>query len=107
MISSSYFFLNVLLLGFGTFAIRYSIISISGRIQINGRAREIFTYIPAAILPALIAPMVFFHAGTAGWLAGKERALVLILTTAVCALSRSTLITILFGLLALYLVNHH
>ncbi len=102
---ADYFWTNILMLGLGTFAIRYSIVSISGKIQITDSARELFSYIPAAVLPALVAPMVFFHEGSVAWLAGKERALVLVLTTAICALTRSTLVTILFGLVGLYFIH--
>jgi branched-subunit amino acid transport protein len=105
MIASGYFWANILMLGLGTFAIRYSLVSVSGRLQISARARELFSYIPAAVLPALITPMVFFHQGSVAWLAGKERVAVLLLTAAVCAFSRSTLITILFGLIGLYLLG--
>lgn len=105
MSSPEYFWVNVLLLGLGTFAIRYSLVSISGRVQITDRARELFSFIPAAVLPALITPMVFYHQGSVAWLAGKERAFVLLLTTVACAWSRSTLATILFGLAGLYVVK--
>lgn len=105
MIPAPYFWVNILALGLGTFAIRFSLVSISGRVQITPRARELFSYIPAAVLPGLITPMVFFHQGSVEWLAGKERAAILLLTTVVCAISRSTLATILFGLVGLYLVR--
>ncbi len=105
MIPASYFWQNILLLALGTFCIRFSLISLSGRVKISERTKELFSYIPAAILPALVAPMVFFHQGSATWLLGKERALVLMLTIAVCAFTRSTLATILFGLVALYLAR--
>lgn len=103
MISCGTFWLSITLLALGTFAIRFSLISISGRVVISPRTKELFSYIPAAILPALVAPMVFFHRGSAEWALGKERALVLVLATVVCALTRSTLATIFFGLGALYL----
>ncbi len=105
MIAPEYFWLSVFLLGIGTFSIRYSLVSISGRIKIDDRARALFSYIPSAVLPALVAPMVFYHQGSVAWLAGKERAAVLVLAIMVCAFSRSTLATIVCGLLGLYLVR--
>lgn len=105
MIPAQYYWANIALLAVGTFAIRYSLISLSSRVNIPDRTRELFSYIPAAILPALVAPMVFFHNGTVEWVGGKERALVLGLTIVTCALTKSTLATILFGLAALYLVK--
>lgn len=105
MIPAEYFWLNIAALALGTIGIRYSLIAVSGRVKITDRTKEIFTYIPAAILPALVAPMVFFHHGTVEWIWGKERAFVLLLTTVVCALTRSTLATILFGLIGLYVIG--
>ena len=102
MIVSPYFWINVFLLAVGTFAIRFSIIAISSRIQISDRLREIFTYIPAAILPAFIAPAVFFHKGQSEIFYGKERFFVLLAATAISFYTRSTLLTIGFGLIALY-----
>lgn len=105
MISHNYFWLNIFLLAVGTFAIRFSIIAISSRLTISQRLREIFSYIPAAILPAFIAPAVFFHRGQVDFLNGKERFFILVAATVISFYTRSTLLTIGFGLGALYLVG--
>lgn len=105
MIQPGYFWFNIILIALGTFAIRGSIIAISGRIQISDRLRELFSFIPAAILPALAVPAAFYHNGQIDWLWNKERFFVLILATAVSYFSRSMLATISFGLIALYLVS--
>lgn len=89
----------------GTFAIRYSFISLSSRMKISAQTKEIFSFIPAAILPALVAPAVFFHQGEVSELGGYERAVVLILAIFVCWWTRSTLATVVFGLVALYFVT--
>jgi branched-subunit amino acid transport protein len=102
MIDPSAFWNNILLLAIGTIAIRGSIIAISSRVQITERWKELFLYIPAAILPAFIAPAVFFHHGSVGALMGKERFVVLVLATGVCYRVRNTFVTIAFGLIALY-----
>ncbi len=104
-IDSHYFWQNVFFLAIGTIAIRGSVIAISERVKISERVRELFSYIPAAILPAFIAPSLFFHQGHVAWVYGKERFLILILASVVCILTRSTLATIAFGLGALYLVS--
>lgn len=101
MIPSEYFWSNILLIAAGTIAIRGSIIAISARVKITERQKEIFTFIPAAILPALTLPMVAFHQGQSQLLHGKERLFVLILATGLCWLTRNLLITIIFGLLLL------
>jgi branched-subunit amino acid transport protein len=69
--------------------------------------KEVLSFIPAAILPAMIAPMVFFHQGEVVFLAGKERLAVLILATLVCYYTKNMLITIGFGLALLYLLTQN
>ncbi len=105
MIETGYFWRCIFILAAGTIAIRGSIIAVSARVRISDRWREIFSFIPAAILPAFVAPAVFFHQGSVAWAFGKERFLVLVVATAVCYFSRSTLATVAFGLVALYFLH--
>jgi branched-subunit amino acid transport protein len=107
MIPNEYLWSNILLLGIGTFFIRFSIIAISARVKISERIKELFSFIPAAILPAFVAPMVFFHQGTVDWLLGKERLFILCLAAVLCYFTRSTLLTIAFGLAALFLMSNN
>jgi branched-subunit amino acid transport protein len=107
MIESGYFWNNIFFLAVGTIAIRGSIIAVSAKINISNRWREIFSYIPAAILPAFVAPAAFFHQGRVAIAHGKERFFILLLATGVCYLTRSTLATIVFGLLSLYLATSY
>ncbi len=106
MVESSYFWSTVVLLAAGTFLIRYSVIGLLKKAEISAKVREVFTYIPAAILPALITPGVFFHQGKVEALAGKERMVVLLAASVVTWVWRSTLVTLFFGMVALYLVTH-
>ncbi|MDZ4677112.1 MAG: AzlD domain-containing protein [Oligoflexia bacterium] len=105
MIEASYFWQNIFFLAIGTLAIRGSIIALSARVKISDRVKEIFSYIPAAILPAFVTPSVFFHQGKVAWAYDKERFLILIFATVVCYFSRSTLATVGFGLVALYFMT--
>ena len=99
------FFIVILSLGIATFFLRFSFIAFSSKLKISPRVKEILTFIPVAILPALLAPMVFFHQGEVDILMGKERTLVIILASFVCYFSKSMLMTILFGIFGLYLVT--
>lgn len=106
MISEAYFFTIVALLTIGTVAIRGSFIALARRMTLTPKLRELFGFIPAAIFPALIVPVTFFHHGQVDWLAGKERFTVLLLSGLLCYFIRSTLAVVSFGLLALYLVTN-
>ena len=105
MINNNYFLLNVAALAVGTFLIRGFFIALSAKMVIPARVKELFTYIPAAIFPALIMPATFFHQGTVEMLAGKERFLTLIAATLVCFFVKNRLFVIVFGLVLLYLVR--
>ena len=105
MIDDSYFLLVTVLLCLGTFLIRVSFIAFSGVLKVSPEVRELFTYIPAAIFPALFVPATFFYQGTVAWLGGMERFWVLVAASVVCFFYRSTLVVISFGLLLLYVVT--
>jgi branched-subunit amino acid transport protein len=105
MIEANYFWSNTILLAIGTLLIRSSVIAISSRVRISSRTKEIFSFIPAAVLPALAVPMVFYHEGTQRWLLGKERFAILLLAIVVAYFSKRMTVTLIFGLVALYLIN--
>ena len=104
-IDSSYFWSVVVLMLAGTLSIRFSMIALSSKIVISERTKEIFSFIPAAILPAFIAPAAFFHHGVVESLDGKERMVVLIFVTGLFLWTRSTLAAICVGLSALYILT--
>lgn len=105
MIPNEYFWNNILLLALGTIAIRGSMIAISGKVKVSDRLKELFSFIPAAILPAFIVPMAFYHHGHVEVVFGKERLVILIFATVLCYFLRSTLLTIACGLIVLSLLG--
>jgi branched-subunit amino acid transport protein len=105
MIESNYFYLVFALMFFGTLVIRGSFIFFSNRISISTSVRELFSYIPAAVFPALIAPAAFFHSGKVPWLFDKERFVVLVLAGVVCYYVRNTFVVISFGLGLLFILH--
>ena len=99
MINGNYFLLNVFLLTVGTLVIRGFFISLSGKMKVSDKMRELFSYIPAAVLPAFIFPATFFHQD-------KERFLVLLVSGIIFYFKRSTLLIISVGLVLLYLFTN-
>ncbi len=106
MINPDYFLANVFLLATGTVIIRGFFIALSGKIKISEKTRELFSFIPAAILPAFIFPATFFHQGVFSYFGGKERFVILFLSGIVFYFKRSTLLIISFGLIVLYLLTY-
>lgn len=105
MIELTYFWTVIFFLMIGTICIRGSLIAFSKKVNISDRSKELFSYIPAAILPAFIVPSSFFHQGQVLLFNGKERLVVLALAAIVCLWTKNTILTILTGLTALYLVT--
>lgn len=102
---SSYFWTSIVGLGVGTYAIRSILLFMSSKIKISEGVKDAFTFIPAAIIPAILGPMVFFHNGDLEIFLGKERLLVLVFATVVCYFTKSMLATIVFGLSTLYFLK--
>ncbi|MBL7665230.1 MAG: AzlD domain-containing protein [Bacteriovoracaceae bacterium] len=105
MIDNNYFLIITFLLCVGTLLIRGSFIAFSEKMNLSPRVRELFTYIPAAIFPALFVPATFFHQGIVEAISGKERFLVLIASSILCYFVRKTIVVIGFGMLLLYFVT--
>lgn len=105
MINDNYFILITVLLSLGTLFIRGCFIAYSAKIKIPPQIKELFTFIPAAIFPALIIPSAFFHQGVVNSVFGKERFLILIISSIFCFFVRSTFLVILFGMTLLYTVT--
>jgi branched-subunit amino acid transport protein len=105
MIKADYFLLITVLLAFGTVFIRASFIAVASKVRISPKVRELFTFIPAAILPAIVVPANYFHHGMVDWIDGKERFVILLATSIVCYFVRNTLFIICLGLSLLYLVT--
>lgn len=105
VIETHYFLIVTALLTVGTIIIRGFFISLTGRFAIPTKIKELFTFIPASILPALIIPATYFHQGQVSWVGGKERFVVLLVTCLACYFYRNTLFVISFGLSLLYLAT--
>ena len=104
MINPNYFLINVAALTVGTILIRGSFIFLSGKMKISNKVKDLFGYIPSAILPALIIPATFFHQGTVDLLAGKERFIIMLVSIVAAYFVRNTLLIISLGLILLYLI---
>jgi branched-subunit amino acid transport protein len=95
----------MLLGGLITFAIRFSLIYLFGRLQVPETIRKALHYVPPAVLSAIIFPELFLHQGTLNMSFDNTRLLAGILAILVAWFTRNTLITILAGIIALFLLQ--
>ena len=97
--------LVMLLGGSITFAMRFSLIYLFGRFEVPPTLRRALHYVPPAVLSAIIFPELFLHDGALDLSLGNTRLLAGLIAILVAWLSRNTLITILAGMIALFLLQ--
>ncbi len=95
--------LVMLLGGLVTFGMRFSLIYLFGRFQVPETMRRALHYVPPAVLSAIIFPELFLRNGTLDISLDNIRLLAGLVATLVAWFSKNTLITIIAGMLALFL----
>jgi branched-subunit amino acid transport protein len=100
--NDAYFWSSVIPLGIGTLLIRMSFIFLSKYLSLSKRIERLFTFIPAAVFPAIFAPMVFFYKGDNHFLLHQERVLAFAIAMVVAFKTKNILLTILTGLIVHY-----
>ena len=99
--------LVMLLGGLITFSMRFSLIYLlaEGRFEIPETIRKALHYIPPAVLSAIIFPELFLRNGTLDLSLGNTRLLAGLVAILVAWFSKNTLMTILAGMLTLFLLK--
>ncbi len=98
--------LVILLVGLGTFMLRSSFILALEKLDEPALFRRVLRFIPSAVLGALVSASLFLRQNTAdsGW---ADNRLVAGLAAALVAWrTRSMLLTIVVGMVLLFLLNH-
>ncbi len=111
VLTSGYlFWIITLVVGLGNFALRAIFVYAMERIPITGTLRTILSYIPAAVLAALVAPAIILHQGNLtlplDWLSGNERTIAALAALLVSFWKRNMLLTIVTGMGILYLLEY-
>ena len=91
-----------LLGGLITFGMRFSFIYLFGKFHIPETVRRALHYVPPAVLSAIIFPELFLRNGTLDLSLGNYRLLAGLVAVAVAWFSKNTLITIIAGMIALF-----
>ena len=97
--------LVLLLGGVITFLIRFSFIYLFGKFDVPETVRRALHYVPPAVLSALVFPELFMHDDALSISPGNERLLAGLFAIGVAWFSRNTLVTILAGMAALFLLQ--
>jgi branched-subunit amino acid transport protein len=102
--SAVYVWTVILGLGVFTYLIRFSFLGLVGDRAPSPFAARLLRYVPAAVLPALVAPMVVLDRETGG-LTEPHAWLAALAAVAVGAISRNLVATIVAGMAAFHLLR--
>jgi branched-subunit amino acid transport protein len=97
--------LVMLLGGLITFGMRFSLIYLFGRFQVPETMRRALHYVPPAVLSAIIVPELFLHEEAIYLSLDNTRLLAGVLAILVAWFSKNTLVTIIAGMIALFLLQ--
>ena len=92
--------------GLITFGMRFSLIYLFGRFQFPETMRRALHYVPPAVFSAIIFPELFLRDGSLDLSMDNTRLLAGLIAIAAAWYSRNTLITILVGMIALFLLQY-
>ena len=90
--------------GLITFLTRFSMIALLKKEMFNDRVREVLSYVPSAIFPAIIFPAIFLDDSGSLQLENNPKILATIIAMCVGVVSRNILATIFSGLISYWLI---
>jgi branched-subunit amino acid transport protein len=94
--------LTILGAGAVTFALRLSLIALLGRIRIPPSLRQALRFVPAAVLTAVVIPLLFYKNGVLEVSLGNERLLAGLVAALIAWRTRSVLFTLVGGMATLW-----
>ena len=91
--------------GLITFGMRFSLIYLFGRFQVPETMRRALYYVPPAVLSAIVFPELFLRDSVLNLSPDNDRLLAGLVAVLAAWFSKNTLITIIAGTLALFLLQ--
>ena len=88
----------ILYCGFVTFLTRFSMIALLKKEMFNDRVREVLSYVPTAIFPAIIFPAIFIDNTGLFQIENNPKIIAAIIATIIGVVTRSIIATIFSGL---------
>jgi branched-subunit amino acid transport protein len=92
--------------GLVTFGMRFSFIYLFGRFHVPETMRKALHYVPPAVLSAIIFPELFLRNGALDVSLENTRLVAGLIAVLVAWFSKNTLLTIIAGMVALFLVQY-
>jgi len=90
--------------GLITFLTRFSMIALLKKEMFNDKIREVLSFVPSAIFPAIIFPAIFLDSYGSIQLENNPKILASIIAMFIGVLSKNILATIFSGLLSYWLI---
>ena len=90
--------------GFITFLTRFSMIALLKKEMFNDRIREVLSFVPSAIFPAIIFPAIFLDSYGSIQLEDNPKILAAIIAMFIGVLTKNILATIFSGLVSYWLI---
>ncbi len=100
--STLHIWLVIVLIGIGTFLIRFSFLGLIGKRPLPGWVLRHLRYTPVAVLPGMVAPLVIWPGATGGQ-PDLARLAAAIMTLVMGYVTRNVIVSILSGVATLYL----
>ena len=85
-----------------TFALRISFIALLGRIEIPPFLESALRYVPAAVLTAVVIPLLLYADGSLELSLGNERLVAGVIAAVICWWTRSVPLTLVGGMATLW-----
>ena len=90
--------------GLITYLTRFSMIALIKKEMFNDRIREVLSYVPSAIFPAIIFPAIFLDNSGTFILEDNPKIIAAIIATIIGIISRSIIATIFSGLASYWFI---
>ena len=90
--------------GLITFFTRFSMIALIKKEMFNDRIREILSFVPSAIFPAIIFPAIFISEAGLFEISGNSKIIAAIIAMIIGILTRSIIATIFSGLISYWVL---
>jgi branched-subunit amino acid transport protein len=101
-VSTTTFWLAILGAGAVTFTLRLSFIALLGRIEVPPFLERALRYVPAAVLTAVVIPLLFYQDGALEVSLGNERLVAGLLAALIAWRTRNVLLVLAGGMAVLW-----